>query len=295
MLVMIALIVSATVAYSYLASEGTAITIGRNIREQAQARYAAECGLDVGIAAIRGNPNWRTQRPNGTWITDQPVAGGSYTIVGQDGADTNNDGAISVPAEGDGSLSDNPSDPVTLTVTGRSGTCTSVVRAVIPAFGNFGNTSEMPNAERNVAGQQIATQVTIPKDGDLISISLYMDGPPPKDVRFAIYSDVNGQPGSLLAQTALSDIDSNTAHWKSVRITGQPLTLQAGTYWLAFAFDHANMNYYYSDTNGQTRIKNYDAISHGFRSSWGSSDSSNTRKISIYATLAVDGCVVDLK
>src|SRR5688572_1171999 len=80
MLVMIAVIVSATVAYSFLATQSTSIGIAHNIRSSGKARCVADTGMEVALKAIRGNANWRTQRPNGTWITDESLAGGTVTI-----------------------------------------------------------------------------------------------------------------------------------------------------------------------------------------------------------------------
>jgi hypothetical protein len=60
--------------------------------------------------------------------------------VGQDGVDADGDGVISVPAEGDGDLTDDNSDLLTLSVTGQVNGTTHVVRAVIepvPALGDL--------------------------------------------------------------------------------------------------------------------------------------------------------------
>lgn len=127
MLVMVAVIVSGTVAYSYLGSQSTSVGIAHNIRSLGKAQCVADSGMEVAIAAIRSNVNWRTQRPNGTWIADQSLAGGTVTIVGQDGYDTDNDGDV----DGDGDLTDSGTDLVTLTVTGKADGAAHVTRMVV--------------------------------------------------------------------------------------------------------------------------------------------------------------------
>ncbi len=132
MLAMIAIIVAGTVAYSYVGSQNTAIALAGNIKNHGQARYLAETGLDIALAAIRTNSTWRTQRPNGAWITDQAFGAGTYTIVGQDGVDTNGDGVV----DGDGSLSDDPTDLLTLTITGKVSGSSHILRAVVTPVAN---------------------------------------------------------------------------------------------------------------------------------------------------------------
>jgi hypothetical protein len=127
MLVMVAVIVSGTVAYTYLGSQSTSIGIANNIRNSSKARYVADSGMEVAMAAIRSNTNWRTQRPNGTWITDQSLAGGTFTINGEDGYDLDGDGDV----DGDGNLTDDGSDLLTLTVTGKANGCAHVWRGVV--------------------------------------------------------------------------------------------------------------------------------------------------------------------
>ena len=58
-------------------------------------------GDRAGPAAIRRNPNWRTERPNGTWFDNKELGAGRFTLQRLDFED--------------GSLSDSASRPVVLT------------------------------------------------------------------------------------------------------------------------------------------------------------------------------------
>jgi hypothetical protein len=132
-LAVIALTVATVIAYSFLGAQSTSIGIARNVSNHSEARYIAESGLDLAIAYVTGGADWRTEKPHGTWVADEAFAGGTYTIVGEDGEDLDRDGIISQPSEGDGDLTDDASDPLTLTVTGKFNNRTHVARATLRA------------------------------------------------------------------------------------------------------------------------------------------------------------------
>jgi Tfp pilus assembly protein PilX len=147
----------------------------------------------------------------------------------------------------------------------------------------FGN-DEVESSDLNrVAGVQIAMQANLPADGTVLSISAYAKGPPPKQLRYAIYSDAGGEPGSLLVESVAEAVGSNSFHWHTLDIA--PTHLPSGTYWLALAFEHLNM-YCTLSTPGteQLRFKDHNAVLEGFLPSWGSSDASRTGQLSIYGT-----------
>jgi hypothetical protein len=131
LLVLVTVVLAVTLAIAFLTGQGTSIGIARNVSNQASARFVAESGLAFVVAYIEQNDTWRTDLSHGTWVTDSPFASGTFTIVGEDGEDTDGDGVISNPAEGDGDLADDASDRVTLTVTGKVSGTTHIVRAVI--------------------------------------------------------------------------------------------------------------------------------------------------------------------
>jgi len=275
MLVMIAIIVSSIVTYSYVATQSTAVVIGRNIRDHAKAHHIAESGLDLALAAIRDNTSWRTQRPDGTWISNLAIAGGTCTIVGRDGIDANGDGVISTPSEGDGSLSDDASDPLTVVVTGRAGSCSDVIRAVIvpaPDFGEplkHGFESIVATEQYSIPLIQVATRITISQPGNLTSISVYADSAnPSRRIRMGLYSDDDGEPNIRLAQTGAKNVGPGSAHWVTAEIIGDPVPVAAGTYWLAFGMEDFDMHVYADVDGGDSRLLIWDPINLGLTSTW---------------------------
>lgn len=126
---------------------------------------------------------------------------------------------------------------------------------------------------------QVATRVTLPQDAVLSSINAYIATP--DDVRYAIYTDAGGEPGSLLVETDEQHVAG--AGWFGIDLTPE-FALNAGTYWLALHMGQDNgPAYRYTDTGGQTRHKDYDAGG-GYLSSWGASDQTFVRSVSIFAT-----------
>jgi hypothetical protein len=73
----------------------------------AQARFYAQSAVDIGLAWIAQDPDWRTNRPSGVWASDKPIGNGTFSVEGVD--------------PGDDNLKDGTSDPLVLTGTGVSG------------------------------------------------------------------------------------------------------------------------------------------------------------------------------
>jgi len=156
------------------------------------------------------------------------------------------------------------------------------------ATSNFGN-ENIEAEELTGADTQFATQVTLPEDGTVTSISAYVKGQnSAKKLCYALYTDSSGEPGALIVESAAEAIELTSYHWHPISIT--PTELSAGTYWLALAFEFKSMYVTQSaEGSGQTRHKGYDAVANGFLASWGTSDVSNTRRLSIYATYTGGG------
>ncbi|MCP4593610.1 MAG: hypothetical protein GY842_22975 [bacterium] len=126
-LALIAVVIGVTLATSFLAAQSTTIGIARNVENHSKAVRVAESGLEVALAYVRANSDWRTEQPHGTWVTDESFGEGTFTIVGEDGWDTDGDGAVN----GDGDLTDDTDDLLTLTVTGRVSGASHVAQAVV--------------------------------------------------------------------------------------------------------------------------------------------------------------------
>lgn len=150
--------------------------------------------------------------------------------------------------------------------------------------GILGYDTQFASTTGGVNGWQIGTEVVMPENGTLTSITAYIDpGGGGKDYRFAIYTDNAGEPGNLIVETAV-DGQSGTG-WKTISVAPTPLT--AGTYWLALSFSHGGQEYYHTDTGGNTRHKLHNAVGNGFIPVWPGATTPYTHQVSIYGTYTV--------
>ncbi|XAM00380.1 LamG domain-containing protein [Phycisphaeraceae bacterium D3-23] len=107
LLVVIALAVAAILALSFMRSSGPTMAVASNIDRQAKVRAVAEAGLEFAIEYVKENDNWRATQPNGLWLADQPLNGGTFSVYGtDDDGDLNDDAGdtlnLSVVAKVDG-------------------------------------------------------------------------------------------------------------------------------------------------------------------------------------------------
>jgi hypothetical protein len=129
-LVMLAVAIGVVLSCAYLTGQSTSATVAGNAGSKAQARAVAESALGMAMSYVRTHDDWRTAKAPGQWASDQPLAGGTFTVRGDDGEDTNGDGVV----EGDGSFTNDTMDMLTLTATGRYRGTEHTVRAVVPPF-----------------------------------------------------------------------------------------------------------------------------------------------------------------
>ena len=151
----------------------------------------------------------------------------------------------------------------------------------------FGYGTPFANPVSGVDEIQIATQATLAVDATVTSITAYIDYPIPQDTelfRFAIYTDAGGEPGTLIAETAVLTEAGNG--WKTIALPATSLT--AGTYWLALSLNSSDISYRQESSGGETRYKTWEAVVNGYLPTWGTSDSSFPYKVSIYATYTPD-------
>jgi hypothetical protein len=59
----------------------------RLTRDYAEARTCAVAGVELGLLYVKQDANWRTTRPNGTWIQDVALGAGRFTLQGIDPKD----------------------------------------------------------------------------------------------------------------------------------------------------------------------------------------------------------------
>ena len=127
LLVIVASTIVFTLMIGFCYANALTVQVAGNIKDRGQARMIAESGMQMTMAAISGDPNWRTSRTPGTWVNAAAFGGGNLTITVQAGQDTNGDGIV----EGSGSFMGNPSQPLTVTGSARFGRAVQTARAVI--------------------------------------------------------------------------------------------------------------------------------------------------------------------
>ena len=71
------------------------------------ARFYAQSAIELGCYLIGSDANWRTNRVNGTWVSNRVIGTGTLSLLGVDPNDAN--------------LSDSPTDPLVLTGIGLEG------------------------------------------------------------------------------------------------------------------------------------------------------------------------------
>lgn len=73
LLVLVSLMTATVLTISYLASRDNSGVIGENVAKAAAARWAAEAGLELGIAALQTQAKWRAQASDGYLIYAHPL------------------------------------------------------------------------------------------------------------------------------------------------------------------------------------------------------------------------------
>src|SRR5688572_32352374 len=84
-LVLMALAVAIILGMCFLTSASTSTTLASAADQRLRARMIAESGLAMTLTYIETDYNWRTDRANGEWITNQALDGGTFTVSGHDG------------------------------------------------------------------------------------------------------------------------------------------------------------------------------------------------------------------
>ncbi len=80
-LVMVAIFVTGGMAVAYFGSRDNSIAISSNVASSCKARIVAESGLDLAIAILETNADWRTNHIDGVILQDFQIDGGTITIT----------------------------------------------------------------------------------------------------------------------------------------------------------------------------------------------------------------------
>jgi hypothetical protein len=139
----------------------------------------------------------------------------------------------------------------------------------------FGYATIGSYTDRTPIGDKDSCRYQAPKSGTLSSISMYIQTANAV-VRFGVYSDLNGQPNQLLAQSGLVTTSGNS--WTSAPISVPVVAGQ--NYWLTIVSNSlVNWNYDFGALAGNGREASTTlSANYGTFTSWG------TAKYSIYAT-----------
>ncbi|MCH2147706.1 MAG: hypothetical protein MK073_07820, partial [Phycisphaerales bacterium] len=88
MLVMITMLITCGMAVAYFGSRDNSISISQNIQKSTEARIAAESGVELAIAILETDFDWRTEHINGVILNDFEFGNSHFTITITD-SDTN--------------------------------------------------------------------------------------------------------------------------------------------------------------------------------------------------------------
>ena len=81
MLVMVAILVTGGMALAYFGSRDNSIAISSNIEASTRARAVAESGLDLAIAILETDSDWRINHIEGVLLSDFVIVGGTITLT----------------------------------------------------------------------------------------------------------------------------------------------------------------------------------------------------------------------
>lgn len=121
-LTLVAVVTATIIATAFLHGQSTSFNVSQRVDRHAVARHIAESALALGIRRVQSDDTWRTMYAHGVWIEDEPLLAGTFTLRGEDEADSD--------------LANNPADPVMLTAIGAYQGVTHTVRARVSTGGS---------------------------------------------------------------------------------------------------------------------------------------------------------------
>ena len=120
-------------------------------------------------------------------------------------------------------------------------------------------------------GNRRAQKIYMPESGSIQQIAMYHGGSS-GNLIYAVYSDNNGFPGSLLSVTPVTPVSTST-DWQFVNLNNQ-VTISAGEpVWLAWLYENPTMIFY--DNGGDGRAHSDNTWPQGMPSDFGLSSVSN--------------------
>jgi hypothetical protein len=130
----------------YTAQQVVSVQLARNLSNRTQARMIAEAGLEMALAYVGADANWKTAKTPGAWATNISLANGVFSVRGDAGQDPNGSGVI----VGNGSFTADPTQSLTLTSIGTFKEANWASQAVVT-----------PSGSRVSSGVVVSTTVSI--------------------------------------------------------------------------------------------------------------------------------------
>lgn len=202
-LVVIAVAMASLLALTFLSAQSTTVHITQNAISHAGARTLAESGLEIAIAYVSDDDDWRADHTSGLWLADQPMGDGTYTIYGEDE---------------DGDLNDDPSDALTITCVATVGGVTHRVSAYVqPQAVNTYNLLMVvddddlsdEDAARKTLVESFGFDVTVIEDS--ASDSAYAAAMAEVDVVYVSETSYSGSIGDRLTNAAVGVVSEEPA------------------------------------------------------------------------------------
>ena len=221
-LVLVAVAMAMVLALGFAAAQSTSVQLARNVDGQAHSRLIAESALEMAIRYVDTSATWRADRPNGLWLADEALDGGSFSLYGEDGEDTDGDGVV----DGDGDLNDSILDVLTLkavaTYNGARYTARVVVqptKRLVMIVNNPSSLSSEDIARRSLLAGWGWTVVLLDTDASESEFDAAVVGS--KVIYFPAHTSVRNDVPDYLKATALGLVMENWELPKDIDISGQ--------------------------------------------------------------------------
>lgn len=157
-----------------------------------------------------------------------------------------------------------------------------------PEQGTFGITEILAD-ESNAPGATgayriVASLMTLDQPAIVHNLESYLDVSASAEVKFAIFANENGQPGTLLAETESLNLTADGApQWTEIDLM-EDLELNSGNYWLAIMLPESVSFYEEAASGSKSRWANFTGTTaDGFPEVWAETRQSNQNSISIHA------------
>jgi hypothetical protein len=148
----------------------------------------------------------------------------------------------------------------------------------------LGSNTVQGSADNNPAGEAEAFQFTATASGTADTLTFYVDsGSAATGLNVGVYSDANGQPGSLLTDGSISSPKS--AAWNTVSLGSNPTLTTGSPYWIAVLGTGGQLNYR-DDAPGSCSQANAAGALTALPATWSSGSSWPSCNVSAYVSTA---------